>query len=204
MNEVDKKSITPAYEYKVDGYRYQLMQDIAFEQKAAVDNLVETLTHLTTSESEMISLTKMLEDEVREREAKIADLTSENLYLGDEVSNRNSDVERLHRIIDHKDSLITGLTCENKALNKEKEDLRQEIDILKSKAELSGSVAEDIEKLKDSLYVKDKWINSLKEENKSLLMFRNHLFEQLLFARREIESLKEQIDILKSGEQKED
>ena len=115
MNKDDKKSITPAYEYKVDGYRYQLMQDIAF------------------------------------------------------------------------------LTSENKALNKEKDELRQEIDILKSKVELSGSVAEDIKKLNDSLDYKNKWINSLKEENKSLLMFRNHLFEQLLLARKEIESLKEEL-----------
>lgn len=152
MNEVDKK------EYKVDGYRHQLMQDIAFEQKAAVDNLVETLTNLTTSESEMISLIRMLEDEVRECEAKIADFASEN-----------------------------------NALNEENETLRQEIDILKSKVELSGSVAEDIKKLNDSLDFKDKWIHSLKEENKSLLMFRNQLFEQLLLARREIESLKEEL-----------
>ena len=62
-----------------------------------------------------------------------------------------------------------------------------------SKVELSDSVAEDIKKLNDSLDFKDKWIHSLKEENKSLLMLRNQMSEQLLLARREIESLKEEL-----------
>jgi chromosome segregation ATPase len=70
MSKDDKKE----YEYKVSGYKYQLVRDMAFDNKAAIDDLVETMTHLTTSESEMLSLIKMLEDEVREREAEIADL----------------------------------------------------------------------------------------------------------------------------------
>lgn len=85
MSKDDKKDITPAYEYKVDGYKYQLMREIAIANNSAVDNLVGALTSLTISDSNMFSLIATLEDEVREREAKIADLTSENLYLREQI-----------------------------------------------------------------------------------------------------------------------
>lgn len=145
MSKDDKKED----EYKVSGYKYELVRDMAFDNKATIDNLVDTLTHLTTSESEMLSLIRMLEDEVREREAKIADLTSENF-------------------------------------------------------DLKASIAEDIKKRNDSLDFKDKWINALKEENKSLLLLRNQLSTQLFSANVEIEHLKQRIDDLEYGENKED
>lgn len=143
MSNNDKKGITPAYEYKVDGYRYQLMRDIAIANNSAVDNLVGALTSLTISESNMISFITMLEDEVREREVEVSDLTSENLYLGDEVSNHSGDIKRLHRIIDHKDSIITRLTCDNEALNKEIEALKKKIAYLEAKK--SDDITEDKE-----------------------------------------------------------
>lgn len=81
MSKDDKKSITPAYEYKVDGYRYQLMRDIAIANNSAVNNLVGALTSLTISESNMFSLISTLEEEVCVLETTVADLTNENLRL---------------------------------------------------------------------------------------------------------------------------
>lgn len=157
MSKDDKKSITPAYEYKVDGYRYQLMREIAIANKSAVDNLVGALTSLTISETNMFSLITMLEDEVRKNEVEIADLTSENLHLGDEVGNCNSDVGKLNDSLDFKDKWIKALKEENKSLvllrnqlstqlfsaNVEIEALKQKIADLE--AEKSGKNKEDKE-----------------------------------------------------------